>query len=79
MLCVRFLGNLAASLGPTVCLEVEECVDLRSLLEELLRSKGEALSAEELVVTTPDGGPLPSGATACDVSEVRVVRLVRGG
>lgn len=79
MLCVHFLGNLAVSLGRKVCLEVEDCPSILLFVEELLKSKGEYLSVEELLVTLPDGRPLPSSTTACDVNEVRVLRMVRGG
>lgn len=79
MLCLHFLGNLAASLGSVLCFEVEKCVDLRLFLEELLKLKKEALSAEELLITLPSGAPVPAGSTICDVSEVYVLRLVRGG
>ncbi len=79
MFCLRFFGNLAATVGPTVCLEEGECVDVGRLVEELLRSRGEALSLEEVLVTLPDGSPLPPGTTTCDTSEIRVLRLLRGG
>ncbi|MCS7099916.1 MAG: hypothetical protein RMH84_01085 [Sulfolobales archaeon] len=79
MFCAYFLGNLASQLGPAVCLELGECMDVLSLLDELLRSREVPLSVDELLVTLPDGRPIPPRATTCDVEEVRVLRLLRGG
>ncbi|MEM0065653.1 MAG: hypothetical protein QXT76_00890 [Sulfolobales archaeon] len=79
MLCVHFLGNLSSSIGSKLCFEVEKCVDLYSFIDDLLRSKGGALSVEEVLVTSLDGKPLDSRVSTCDVSDVVVLRLVRGG
>lgn len=79
MFCIKFFGNLAATAGPELCLEESRCLDVRLLVEEVLRSAGEALSIEEVLVTLPDGSPLPPGTTTCDAEEVRVLRLFRGG
>ncbi|MCX8185291.1 MAG: hypothetical protein RMI56_03970 [Sulfolobales archaeon] len=79
MFCIYFLGNLAASLGSTLCFEVSECRDVLAFLEELLRSRGELLSVDELLATLPDGRPLPPKATTCDIGEIRVLRLLKGG
>ncbi|MEM2007097.1 MAG: hypothetical protein QW154_05620 [Sulfolobales archaeon] len=79
MLCVRFLGNLSSSLGSRLCFELEKCVNLYSFIDDLLRSKGEVLSVEEVIVTSIDGKPLDSGVSTCDAGDVVVLRLVRGG
>jgi len=79
VLCVRFLGNLSSSIGSRLCFELEKCVDLYSFIDDLLRFKGGALSVEEVLVTSIDGKPLDSGVSTCDVSDVVVLRLVRGG
>lgn len=79
MFCIHFLGTLASSLGSTVCVDIDKCVDVGLIVQEVIRSKGELISVEELVLTLPDGTPLPESITSCEVSEVRAVRLVRGG
>lgn len=79
MFCLQFYGNLAHSLGRTLCLDVDRCVSIYSLIEELLRSKGEPISVDELLITTADGKQVEHEATTCDLGEVRVLRLVRGG
>jgi len=77
--CLHFYGNLAHSIGRTICLDTEKCVNIYLLVEELLRSKNEPISVDELLITTADGKQVAHESTTCDLSEVRVMRLVRGG
>ena len=79
MFCAHFLGTLASSLGSTVCLDTDRCIDVRALVQEIIGSRGFPVSVEELVITSLDGRPLPESATSCDVNDVRVLRLFRGG
>jgi len=77
--CAELLGNLGRSTGGEVCVELGGCVEVAEAVGRVLRALGIPLDLEELLVTSERGEPLPAGATTCQVSRVRVVRLYKGG
>ncbi|PUA33670.1 MAG: hypothetical protein B7O98_04460 [Zestosphaera tikiterensis] len=77
--CLKFRGNLAAVLGEKYCLQLSECLPIHAVVDKVLRSFNIPTNLEDITLVTSDGRLVDESKNVCEVSEVFVVKVYRGG
>jgi len=77
--CLKFLGNLAALLGGSVCIEVNECIAIKDVVGMVIRERDIPLTPEYLTFISPNGDPVSGNDDVCKYPEVYILRVIQGG
>ncbi len=77
--CLRFRGNLATTLGEKYCIQLSECLPVYAVVDRILRSFNITTNFEDITLVTNDGRLVDESKNICEVSEVFVVKVYRGG
>lgn len=61
-----------------LCIDFDECVEFRNLLQELGARCAQSLDSESFTYIV-DGRPINTSSRICRDADIKIVRLLRGG
>lgn len=76
--CIKFQGTLSSMIGEKICLKLNKCERIESIIQKIIIEKKIPLSIGGLLITY-QGNAIKEDFTTCDVNEVEVYRMFQGG